>query len=188
MWVFQGHQILALLADVGLAIVWIFILEKIIRYRTEISNKFTGWYILIGYYMVMMIPNSAYAMFELRHLIFIDNVADIPNIWSYIVFGGVSLIGFLSAIYGNRMIIDHLFKDSGGRNFGNLFLSLAQGFGGVAGLLDFYSIVGFIYPPILIQVAGAVFSSPPLIALALGAALLFFLTNFLIDRFSWPST
>jgi hypothetical protein len=126
-------------------------------------------------------------MFEMKHLLFKDGIADSPNLMSYLVFGGVSLFGFLAAVYTCRFLIKHYAKNKGERIVYLFLLSLVLGFGGVVGLLDFASLVAIVFPPALFEIAKSLLASPSLIRLGMATSIFFFMISLLIDYFPKPS-
>lgn len=185
MLVFQGHAIWAILADIGWPLVWLAMVKWGFLPKIGRGVRFQDWALL--YILILLIPNSTYAMFEIKHLIFIDNVADNLNIWSFIVFGGVSLFGFLSALFGTKFLINLYAKSRSERLFYTIFLSLVLGFGGVVGLLDYASLVAIIIPPALIFILWNLLHHTGLILLGLATATFFFVANLLLDFSLKPS-
>lgn len=185
MGIFQGHLIYALLCNVSWVILWIMVLRMFGFPKIGRGMKIKDWILL--YLLVLLIPNSTYALFEIKHLLMIDTIADVPSLSSFIVFGGISLFGLVTAIWSSQLAANHYLKDSNRRWICHFVISLVLGFGGVVGLLNFESLVAFVFPPVLIFIAVELFKYQALIYLALGTALFFFLSNILIDRLRKPS-
>lgn len=189
MLVFQGHRILAMLGNLALAdTVLLSIVLFVIVYKGY-KNPLLKLGILgvITFLVIFFWPNSAYLMLEVKHLVMVDTVADDPNLMSYLVFGGLSLIGFVLTVLGNRIMIDHLTDSKIARTTLNLILSLISGIGGVAGFLDLYSIQGILAPKLLAIFTLRILTSPPLAFLAIGVSLLLFMTNIFLDLKKKPS-
>lgn len=186
MWVFQGHLVVALFADIALAFLWIISVRSLEPNFPKFGRGMGWWDLVVIYYFILMIPNSCYAMFELKHLLFIDTVADVPNIWSFIVFGGTALFGFFTSTYGCRLIMDKYSQRGFQRLLFNIALSLILGFGGVAGLMEYVSIMAF-FPPVLIDILIQLLANPLLMKLALGTSLFFFVVNLITDYIFKPS-
>ncbi len=188
MGVFQGHQIVSLLGELIYAF-WVIPLFILIKHKLmpKIGHGMKIWDYFAIYAGLLFIPNSAYAMLEIRHLLLIDGVADNPNIWSFIVFGGIALIGLLTTLYGIRLIVDYYSKSKGERLIYNAFLSLSCGFGAVAGLLNFVSLPVIIFPPALISVAIGFRNHPSLISLAAFITIFLFIAFLCSDILIKPS-
>jgi hypothetical protein len=182
---FQGHQTFALILDVLLAIVTI---PSVMTIHPHVGRKMTFKDFLVLNYLIMLIPNAMYACFEIRHLLFIDNIADNPNTMSYLVFGSISLLGLFCAVGACRYILATYPKSQSERFYYMFVLSLINGFGATAGLLDFYSAPAYIFPPYALLALWKILCQPNLILLATVTTILFFLFNLLIDLFSKPSS
>lgn len=147
----------------------------------KIGRGMNRWDYFSVYVALLIIPNSTYAMLEVRHVLFVDHVADNPNFWTFLVFGGISLIGLLTTVYGTRLIIDYYAKSKIERLFYNTILSLACGFGAVAGLLNFISLPVVIFPPALLAIALELYEHPIFIALAMAITIFLFGVNLFVD-------
>ena len=182
---FQGHQVFpgGLFLDVLLSL-WPFVF-LFLRRAHRLPKVGKGMFILdflLIYLFVLIIPNSSYAFLEIKHLLLVDHVADIPNLASWLVFGGVSLIGLALTLIGNFLIVDHYAKNKKEIFWYYLFLSLIAGFGASVGLLDFSSYMGML-PTVLQQIFQSFLGNFPLIILALVTSLLIFLVGFTTHRF-----
>jgi hypothetical protein len=185
---FQGHQIFALLANLILSL-WsinVFLFIKL-GVMPKIGHGMKLWDYLWLYVILLFVPNSLYAMFELRHVLLIDHVADNPDVWSFLVFGGIAVFGFLSTVWGIRILLDYYAKSKQERLIYGLILSTVCGFGAIAGLLDYTSITGVIFPPILINVAREFVLHPTLILFASVCTAILFIVNLSTDRLYKPS-
>ena len=105
----------------------------------KIGKNISFWDAFLIYIHVLFIPNTIYAAFEIKHLFLVDNVADNPNLWSYLVFESISLLGLISAMTIARLVIAHYAKTSSEKRIYALGLGFINGFGVSAGLLDFNS-------------------------------------------------
>ncbi|NCP46845.1 hypothetical protein GW844_00490 [bacterium] len=188
MGIFQGHQIASLLGTIVMT-AW-FILPLILKDQKimpKIGRGMKFWDYLWVYAYALLIPNSTYAFFELRHLVFIDHVADVLSLSSFVVFGGISLIGLLTTIWGIRLMVNYYAKSQAERAVYFLALSLSCGFGAVIGLLDFASFPAVFFPPALILATVILLGHPFLIRVALATATFLFLLNLLLDCFQKPT-
>lgn len=188
MGVFQGHQIVSLLGTLVM-VVW-FILPLIfkkLKIMPKIGHgmKFRDYFWVYAY--ALLIPNSTYAFFELRHLIFIDHVADVLTPSSFMVFGSISLVGLLTTIWGIRLVVDYYAKSKMERVVYTLALSLFCGFGAVIGILNFASFPAVLFPPVLILFTIILLGHPFFIQVALATATFLFLLNLLLDCFQKPT-
>lgn len=183
MGVFQGHQVLALAYDILIPIlVLVAIVSLISLFRI---NKTTFRWIALAILLFLVVfwwPNSVYAVLEIKHLLLIDTVADNPDVMSFIVFGGISLFGYLLTIIGNRWIIQSLSHNDRLGLLLNIMLSTTGGFGGVAGLVNITSFQGSMSPGILIMFLKWILLNPGLLWLAVGLATLIFLSVQLTSR------
>ncbi|HSV94461.1 MAG TPA: hypothetical protein VLH94_00585 [Spirochaetia bacterium] len=133
------------------------------------------WNIILVYFFILFIPNSTYAFFEMKHIIF-------SNLASVLVFGSIAFIGLVCTLFVNFLIVHHYAKNKKEIFVYYLFLSLIGGFGGVVGLLDYHSFVGFI--PIFLPIIGLeLLKNTPLILLALATSSLIFILGYLTHRF-----
>ena len=182
---FQGHQVFpgGLFIDV-LSSLWplIFIVLNLTHHLPKIGKGMSFKDYLLVYLFILIIPNSTYGFLEIKHLLVLDHVADNPNIYSWLVFGGVALFCLVCTLVGNLLIVKHYAKSNREVFFYYLGLSLAAGFGSAVGLLDFYSFAGII-PTLLPQIFVRLFSCPPLVDLALGISFLIFAIGYLTHRF-----
>ena len=187
MLVFQGHQVIALIIDVLLPLVTAISIRFLIGGHTQSGKRLMYWELPLIYIVILFLPNSVYAMLEIKHLLMVDSVADILNASSFIVFGGVSLFGYLVTLYQNILIAHFFTKTDLGHQKAYFLLSALGGFGGVAGLLNFNSIQGILTPTILLQIGKAIFLHPSLILLSISISLFIFLSTVLVSRFYKPS-
>ena len=136
-------------------------------------------------FFVIWAPNTAYEMFEVRHLLLIDGVSDNPDVWSYVVFVSISLLGFLIATHLGRLIIDYYSASPKERKLYAFFLSLDYGIGVPLGLLGLnsYDLINLSkFYDVLINVP----ARPELMALSVIIILFFFVLQLLLDRFYKP--
>lgn len=186
MGVFQGHQISSLVGEI-VFLAWFLILIGLLvtKKMPRIGRRMKIWDYFGVYIFTLLIPNSTYAILELRHLLIMtDHVADSPDIWSYLVFGGISLLGFVTNIYGVNLIVKHYARDQKEKIVYNIGLALICGLGVSVGLLNFSSFPAVFFPPALISVFFGLLTRPDLIVLSLIVAVFLFLC-FL---FTQPST
>ena len=141
----------------------------------DISKNSTIWDILFIYCFILLIPNSTYAFFEIKHIIFSNSI-------SIMVFGGISLIGLACTLVGNLLIVDHYAKNIRETLVYYLFLSLICGFGASVGLLNYSSPIGFM-PQFFPQIALEIYQHPVLIFLALGTSAIIFSVGYATHRF-----
>lgn len=181
---FQGHEVLALIYNVLLSILWVAVAIWAIKFSLmpRVGKRMRiGDYLLL-YTFILVMPYSTYAFFEIKHLLWIDKIAEIPDIWSFLIFGGISLIGLFSAVYGTRLIVSYYSKEKRKRLLYFALLSLAHGFGAVIGLLDFTVLDGF-YPPRFLLITNDLLERPLLIVLATVTSLYLFTLYFILDLF-----
>ena len=186
--VFQGHGLVKLLID----LIWPILLVALIRYKSywlpTRKPKVTLKDLFVIWVLLMCLPNATYAFFEIKHLILIDKVADNPNIYSYLVFAGIALTGLISTVYIHTFLIKNYAKTTNEIVFLIIFLSLLNGFGTTAGLLDFYSRQAIVFPPIIFMILKQIFTSPQYLSLAIMTTILFYATmvNLLQDHLKNP--
>ncbi len=188
MGVFQGHQVLALVVDILWPLITVLSIKFLTRSHNRQSHKLVYWELPIIYIIILFLPNSVYAMLEMKHLLMIDSVADIPNIWSIAVFGGISLFGYLVTLYQNILIANFFTKTEAGHLKAFALLSIIGGFGGVAGLLNFNSYEGILTPQVLLLITNMIFHHPVLIVLGISVSGFIFLSTVLVYRFQKPSS
>lgn len=170
---FQGHGLYDLLADLLLVLSVVFFVYRFKKYNSlphlgKQMNILSGLFI---WFLFMALPNTMYAFFELKHLIFIDGIADNGivnnhNIYSYLIFGGISLTGLLATVYLNVLLVSHYAKNNSEMFFYLVLLCLVQCFGAVAGLMDNFSLDGLIFPPVIFRILWQIFNTPNLLATA----------------------
>jgi hypothetical protein len=183
--VFQGHQIFpgGLFLDVLFSL-WplVFIFLKLTGHLPKIGKNMSLLDFFMVYLFILFIPNSTYGFLEIKHLLVLDHVADSPDIYSWLIFGGVSLFCLACTLIGNYLIVRHYAKSKKEIFIYYLVLGLSAGFGSAIGLLDFYSFAGLV-PTLFPQIFQALFSIPALIHLALGVSALIFTIGYLTHRF-----
>lgn len=171
---FQGHDLNSLLMDLALALLAYTYVICLPKYLPKIGKSMGVIDVLKLWVLIMVIPNTTYAFFEIKHLIFSDKVADIPNIYSYLVFGSISLFGFYSAYKVLTTLVSHYAKNTSQVIFYQAFFSLVLGFGTVAGLLDYNSYEGVVFPPVVIKIFYDILMQPRMIGIALLTSILAF--------------
>jgi hypothetical protein len=183
--VFQGHTVVSLLGTLILTGGFIIpVMLQRMGLMPRIGRGMKIWDYLLVYFYCLWIPNTTYAFFEIRHLILVDRIAEILTPWSFVVFGGISLIGLLTTIWGIRAVVNYYAKSDKERIIYTLLLSLICSFGGVVGILQYTSLSAFFFPPILIGIGLNLIANPILIAVALVTAVFLFGINRLLDRSS----
>jgi hypothetical protein len=186
--VFQGHQIVSLAGTLLFAGFFLLpIIFKKLKIMPKIGRGMKFWDYVLVYLYAILIPNSTYAFFELRHLIFIDLVADTLTPLSFLVFGGISLIGLLTTIWGIRLVVDHYAKSKRERLLYTLVLSLICSFGAVVGVMQYASYLAMIFPPVLILAGLRLLLHPHLIVIALVTAGFLLILNLLLDHINKPT-
>lgn len=180
---FQGHEVWphGLGGDVALSILppIVFYLLKYFNLLPKIGKHMGLWDILLVYLFILFAPNSIYASFEIKHLIFFDHVADHPNLYSFLVFGSISLLGVASTFLTARQIIGYYGHGVWSRLFFTLTISLINGVGVVAGLLDFNSLEG-LNPLIIFEIVTKIANSPRYQLILIFTATIFFVLNYLV--------
>ena len=144
MGLFHGHLIFAINVDICCSIAWLLMFPSNLP-KIGHGMKFRDWQLL--FVLIMLIPNSAYAMFEIKHLIIPSQLMPPIDTSAIIVFGGVSLFGLLTAVFGCRYLIKYYSRSKSEKYLYIALLSLILGFGGVVGLLDFASLLAIVFPP-----------------------------------------
>lgn len=139
MLVFQGHIVWpgGLGGDFVLSLLPI-IFFMVLRKFTLLPNigktmKFCDY--LLAFVNIIFIPNSVYAIFEIKHLFRIDNIADNPNLWSYLIFGGICIVGIISSVVIARLIVRFYAKNKLEIFIYSFFLGMINGLGAAVGLV-----------------------------------------------------
>ncbi len=184
MGVFQGHQVSSILFEIILAVFWLILILLYGYPKVAKGMRFRDWFYL--YVFILVMPNSTYAFFELKHLLVVGLMAEPLNGLSVLVFGSVALLGFLMSILQSQLFAKH-YTLGKKRNWIHLAVSLILGFGAVAGEMNYASIVAVIFPFSLIDMAFHLLASPGLIGIALATATLLFFYNLLVDHLHKPS-
>ncbi|KKT40071.1 MAG: hypothetical protein UX47_C0007G0096 [Candidatus Collierbacteria bacterium GW2011_GWA2_46_26] len=188
MGVFQGHQVASLLGTLIMAVWFILpLIFKKLEIMPKIGRGMKFWDYFLVYAYALLIPNSTYAMFEIRHLLYLDGVADLLSISSFVVFGSLSLIGLLTTIWGIRLVVDHYAKSKKERAIYTIALSTICSFGAVVGIMQFASFPAILFPPVLILCGIELLARPHLILVALATTLFLFILNLLLDYFHQPT-
>jgi hypothetical protein len=128
----------------------------------KIGKKIAKWEYLFIWLLVMFLPNTMYASYEIRHLILIDNIADNGTVHnlnnlSYLVFGGISLLGIITTIYLNVLLVRYYAKSNLEIFIYLTSLCFIQSFGSVAGLMDYFSVDGLFFPPLVFHILWQIF-------------------------------
>ncbi|HCQ30764.1 TPA: hypothetical protein DIU27_00065 [Candidatus Collierbacteria bacterium] len=188
MGVFQGHQIPSLIGTVAMATFFLIpLIFKWLNIMPKIGRGMKLWDYFWVYVYALLIPNSTYAFFEVRHLILNDNVADTLTLLSYVVFGGISLIGLLTTIWGIRLVVDYYSKSNMERLVYTSFLSIICSFGAVAGVLQFNSVPYILFPPALIVVVLHTMGHPFYVGVAIITTIFLLTLNLFMDLFLKPT-
>lgn len=166
--VFPGGLFLDLLLCIS-AISLFLILQKKCR-LPQIGKNMNFWDIILVYFFVLFIPNSTYAFFEMKHVIF-------SSLASVLVFGSVAFVGLACTLLGNFLVVHHYAKNKKETLLYYLFLSLIGGFGAVVGLLNYHSVSGFV--PLFLPLIGIeLLQNTPLVLLALITSFLIFILGY----------
>jgi uncharacterized membrane protein len=186
---FQGHVVwpYGLAGDIALALIPIvaFLILRFFSKLPKIGTETTLWHCLIISPFVLWIPNAAYAALEIKHLFVVDNVAENPDFWSYIVFGGVSLLGLFATIYLGQLVIDYYAKTAQEQKIYAFFLSFINGSGAYLGLLGFDS-QDALNPNKYHQIVEKLPTSPDFMITAIVLAICLFVIFLLINHFRQP--
>lgn len=174
---FQGHGIYHLLTDISWAMAAYIYVIHFPKYLPKIGKYMNVFDVLKLWVLIMIIPNATYAFFEIKHLMFVDKVAEDPNLFSYIVFGGISLLGFISTYRIMTKLVSHYSANADQLLLYQSFFSLVLGFGSVAGLLDFNSYEGIFFPPIIVEIVASLYKNPGMLGLALLTCIFVFATT-----------
>jgi hypothetical protein len=186
--VFQGHQVVSLVWTMLFAGFFLLpVVYKKLKIMPKIGRGMKFWDYLLVYLYAILIPNSTYAFFELRHLIFIDLVADTLTPLSFLVFGGISLIGLLTTIWGIRLVVVHYAKSKNERLLYTLVLSLICSFGAVVGIMQYASTLAIVFPPVLILAGLHLLTHIHLIIVAFVTTVFLLVLNLLLDCFNKPT-
>jgi len=186
--VFQGHQVVSLVWTLLFAGFFLLpVIFKKLKIMPKIGRGMKFWDYILVYLYAILIPNSTYAFFELRHLIFIDLVADTLTPWSFVVFGGISLIGLLTTIWGIRLVVNYYSKSKKERLVYTLVLSHVCSFGAVVGVMQYSSYLAMIFPPVLILAGLHLLTHIHLIVIACITAGFLLILNLLLDHFHKPT-
>lgn len=143
---FKGHGILAMVANVVLAI-WPPV--ALIAFENHIRPVNTIGTVICGLYFLIMFPHPTYLFFEIKHLLFKDGVADDPDSTAIMVFGGLSLLGLAIQVLTNVLLIQ-LLPAQLPRIYMTLILSFLASFGTCLGLTDLVSLHIF-WPPLVVE-------------------------------------
>lgn len=175
-----GHQVfpLGFWTNVMLAIS---VFSSINYFVNAYAKKQKVWSIITGWYCFCMFPNAAYLFLEIKHLFVDDGVAEPPCLEATLFFTGFSLFGFILTIYSVLYAANRLPYPKKYRTWAIVILSFMSSFGGVLGLLDIASLMGFVIPPLIVIFAVELFSSWQLVVLAIGVGTLFTVTSLSVD-------
>ena len=184
---FQGHGITELFFNLFWPIFLLVLFWLFPRYLPNISWKSNLLDALKGWIILMILPNSTYAFFEIKHLFLFKESSPYPNLASYLVFGGISLIGLVTTLYLNVFLVRHYAKTSDQVLFALLFLSLANGFGAVVGLLDIYSYQAILNPLILFGLSWKIVTTPYLLFISVLASLFIYVLTLSFVRLNLAS-
>jgi len=176
---YQGHQVFpgGLFLDLVLCLLPLALILSIKKSNCwpKIGKGGTIWGYLFVYFVLIFLPHTTYAFFEIKHTIFTS--------WeSFAVFGGISLVGLSCTLICNMLVVNHYAKSNKEMFFYYLFLSLVCGFGAAVGLLDYsgvQNLVPFLFP----QIAIDLFRNQTLVCLALGTSASIFSIGYVSHRF-----
>jgi uncharacterized membrane protein len=120
-----------------------------------------------GIFLIVYLPNTLYLVFELRHVLTVDGIAEPFSVSAWIFFG---LFGILGAYLTVSSILQ--ISTNFGRNKKNpagtiVALSMLSGFGATLGLFDINSFTWIIFPIETIKHSISIVTTPELSALVL---------------------
>lgn len=140
-----GHQAFphGLTGDIALAAISLVMLILLLRAEKQ-SDRVIKWSyrIMFGAFF----PNSTYLFLEVKHLLFLDNVADKLEpeaVQLFLTLSALGLIITLTEIYVAATQLEYFKKDT---IMAIVILSSAASWGAVLGLMDLQSIDGIILP------------------------------------------
>jgi uncharacterized membrane protein len=143
---FYGHRVPELVLNIVLALA-AFIPVMGLRLAYKQQRQVLG--VISWALYLLFAPNALYAALEIKHLVMIDRVADSLAPEALLVFGGISLIGWLATIVV-IMVTTRIIPFLRNRPYlGILLLSLHQAAGASIGLLDVSSWDVFMNPMVL---------------------------------------
>lgn len=147
--VFYGHKVfpLGLCTDVSLAFTS-FVYLKLYLNAQRLRNK--GGMYFWGYVWLMHLPNSVYLFMEFRHILLQDGVADAWEPTAVIVFGILSLLGLVLSIIQIYLTVTKVNVLRNNQVLATILLSFIATWGSVLGIHDLVSIMGILFPPLLI--------------------------------------
>jgi len=149
--VFYGHDVFpfGLWTDVTLvftSLIWLRFYLNSQRSGSKMSMCF--W----GYVWLMHLPNSVYLFMEFRHILLQDGVADAREPMAVAVFGILSLMGLIMSVIQIYLTVTkvHILRNK--QALSTVVLSFMATWGGVLGIHDLVSILGIVFPPLIIMV------------------------------------
>jgi len=100
----------------------------------------------------MHLPNSVYLFMEFRHILLQDGVADAREPMAVAVFGILSLMGLIMSVIQIYLTVTkvHILRNK--QALSTIVLSFMATWGGVLGIHDLVSILGIVFPPLIIMV------------------------------------
>ncbi len=145
---FQGHTISGLILDFQLALtspIYVYWLGKVVESVKSKQSSRSGepkrsiLILAAGFFYVLLTPNATYAFLELKHLVIKDVIAQPINIWSVIVFGGLSLTGLIASMVCILATVKILRPTKKYQPASIIAVSLIQASGATLGELDVFS-------------------------------------------------
>lgn len=167
-----GHGIFALVINIGLAAAAPVNVASFLRPSPDSSLK-----IYFGIVAVLCFAMPSYALYELKHVITDDGIANDKTIGAKLLFGFISILGLVTASLTNLVVTNHFQLAFPQIFFAIVGLSLVSAYGGALGLLDQVFPLGF-YPPLLIKSSLKILSNHRL--LILGTTILHTASSFFI--------
>ena len=173
---FKGHGVLAMIANVLLAI-WPLLALFSYKFFLAISNPIVATIALL--YFSAIFPHPTYLFFEIKHLLFKDGIADDLDLEAIVVFGGLSLLGLGIQVATNVLVIQ-LLPAQLSRPYMALALSFLASLGACLGLTDLVWL-HILWPPKVLEHISIFIKNKGLVPLCLGTTvLLAFLTMIFI--------
>jgi uncharacterized membrane protein len=156
-----GHQIFpgGIFMNVVWAILPIIILKIYLKYQNKMSKIQK---IMLGWFFIAFLPNALYLAFEIKHLAPGDHVADDYPIGAVLVFSGLCIVGLALTIYTIIKTVNNIKPLTHRPELSTLALGAVTSLGAVMGLTEASSIVGFLFPPIILVYAFKVATTPNL--------------------------
>lgn len=167
---FRGHGRFALYTNLHLGLMPLWLLSQISPGLENSHNSFLWKLNLLA--LAIFFSQPTYLFFEIKHLIQKDGIAEKKDFVAILVFGGLSLTGLVVQVVSIIWLINTFHALATNPLLTIITLSFLSAFGGVLGLMDLPTLLGFVFPPFIVSYGLKLLKDEGLVRVTIGTTLL----------------